>query len=483
MARTKHGKHGKRFLEERREAKAAGLPMPPTPSARKAREKKEAKNAGLPPRPRSPIRSATNGQGGRGNNDYGPPSRSDYDRPPSPRRDQSFRPRDSEQYRPNDGVFRFGAGNSGDHYRPNQMNEDRYRGDDRYDHSRNERNYQDRRRSVSPRGDRRNDYRDDRQGPRDERSNFNFSFNAPGEINRAMQNPQSYPESFRDRNDRGRRNDNSRGRGGRNARGGRGGYVPKRAADRPFLQGNREPTPELMRGMDEDATNPTKFRNIQDLSDSDEEDMDMSDDDRATEDDESEQPRKKQARGPDSKAADGNSIPRWSNPDPYTALPPPDESQRKKKDVVKLIRKARMDQTNDEFNKSAAATDDFISFDFDDDDNKDKESSPEPEINQGVAGAPSGPRSLRKDNMYPPASLPTNLPFATENPPEMSVNEELGNRKRTYDDQIKGPPLIVKKKGKQPASNGRVAREWLPKNDPTPWCVFDHSPTERMGDW
>jgi non-canonical poly(A) RNA polymerase PAPD5/7 len=60
-------------------------------------------------------------------------------------------------------------------------------------------------------------------------------------------------------------------------------------------------------------------------------------------------------------SADGDSVPKWSNPDPYTVLPPPETAKRV--DVVKLIRKAKNDAAEQNNNGNAvAANDDFISF-------------------------------------------------------------------------------------------------------------------------
>ena len=123
--------------------------------------------------------------------------------------------------------------------------------------------------------------------------------------------------------------------------------------------------------------------------------MDMSDD-------ENQHPKKKHRI--DSEAADGDSVPRWSNPDPYTALPPPDDSQRKKKDVVKLIRKARVETNSSTVNKIDAA-DDFISFDFGDEEDDQEEEEEEKDDDYvpiqsgaGVAGAPTGPRFSHRSN-------------------------------------------------------------------------------------
>ncbi|KAF1953657.1 hypothetical protein CC80DRAFT_507138 [Byssothecium circinans] len=75
--------------------------------------------------------------------------------------------------------------------------------------------------------------------------------------------------------------------------------------------------------------------------------------------------RAKVARTQSNGQADGNSVPKWSNPDPYTALPPPQIGKRV--DVVGLIRKAKNDITEKTNGTNAvAANHDFISFDQED---------------------------------------------------------------------------------------------------------------------
>ena len=148
-----------------------------------------------------------------------------------------------------------------------------------------------------------------------------------------------------------------------------------------------------MLGMD-DEENGVRFKPMEDMSDSDEAEMDMSDDEVSA----AEQPHKK-ARTI-AKAVDDDSVPRWSNPDPYTALPPPDESQRKKKDVVKLIRKARV-ETNSANAIKVNPAEDFISFDFGD--KTEDAQSPPPDLMKsgtGVVGAPTGPRFSHNANLY-----------------------------------------------------------------------------------
>jgi non-canonical poly(A) RNA polymerase PAPD5/7 len=281
----------------------------------------------------------------------------------------------------------------------------------------------------------------------------------------------------------------------------RGGFSRK-AAERPFLNTNRAPTPELMPGMDEADGHGTKYLAFEDLSDSEEAEMDLSsDDDGGSNTDE--QPNKKQARTEIKSAADGDSVPRWSNPDPYTALPPPDESRGKKKDVVKLIRKARVTATHDDSAMASAAADDFISFDFDEVEEEEEveeegivSGSDREDSVTGVPGAPTGPRNdansySHRDAIHgKPEPKPQQEPQHPETPKQkpfkmdITSNPDLGNRKRTHDDEIKGPSLVLKPAPKY-AAKGHVLREWKCPvgSDPTPWCIVDHSATANMGFW
>ena len=287
-------------------------------------------------------------------------------------------------------------------------------------------------------------------------------------------------------------------RDGRNARGGRGGRPGffKKAAERPFLVTNRAPTPELLPGMDETEDHAPKFKPLEDLDGGDSElDGDEQEGEDAAGDNEDDQPKKKQARTSASTGADGNSVPKWSNPDPYTALPPPDESLVKKKDVVKLIRKARL-ESQKEAARPVAEADDFISFNFD----EDKESEQDEDdmsISSGAtardsrqadgANAQSQSFSHRTEVIgpRPPPAMNGRTDFTPLNKPvlDTSSDPDLGNRKRTYDDRIKGPSMVPKPTPKYPAK-GSITREWkaVPEYDSTPW-VRDHSKTVNMADW
>lgn len=220
-------------------------------------------------------------------------------------------------------------------------------------------------------------------------NNHEFSFRPSGRP------APSFPArpSLRDRielpRDRGNRDYPPRGprRGDNNNRnrfgpgsGFRGGYRKPGASQRAILHARRSPTPEQMEGM---ANGGSKFRALEDLP-SQSEDSDVEEVPRTGEkikqeaeaitivelSDEDDHPRAKRAKT--AVTAPEDDKPKWSNPDPYTALPPPGGSTGPKTDVLGLIRKARMQA------ESAAAkpagVDEFISLDFGDD----AEEQPEP---------------------------------------------------------------------------------------------------------
>ncbi|KAI6715221.1 hypothetical protein JHW43_002198 [Diplocarpon mali] len=463
---------------------------------------------------------------------------------------ESYRPRvgDNHYSNPprahNQDVYQFGARRgvgASSSYRPQY---DRSRSPprkDRYasDTSRNDFSY----RPSYNQSDR--NYRDNQSHTSSQRNSFDFRFDAPPGVDFNAAEHHRAPPRQRDFTQ-----DKDNRRPLRNARGvPRGGYRgragPRLAAERDFLKTNREPTPELMTGMDEDTENGAKYIAVDDVSDSEEAEMDMSDD----ETDEAQQPKTKQART-EGKAADGDSVPRWSNPDPYTALPPPDESRGKKKDVVKLIRKARVTSSSEHVTKSAT-TDDFISFDFGDE--KEPRDDYEPQFEprgSGVRGAPLGPRgfsgSANQVSISKPAAnieqnghsyleqrvAPT-IPFSDANLPRgpaaqnqsslparpiMSTSKDtsfqikakanpvnrnnvidltsdpaLGTRKRNLEDElkvprdIKAPPTIHDKNQGKPGrpSNGSILSGWVrnPQSPASPWIGIDHSDSASMGVW
>jgi non-canonical poly(A) RNA polymerase PAPD5/7 len=216
-----------------------------------------------------------------------------------------------------------------------------------------------------------------------------------------------------------------------------------------------------------------KFRDLDELSDDDQLDMEIS-----SQSDE-EQPAKKRTKTTDVADDSADAAPKWSNPDPYTALPCPDEAQQKKRDVVALIRKARVEDSATKAANTEAAN--FISFDSssDDDDEQDDESVPEPprEPPPPLPPLPQGP---------PPA---TNVPIpsgpAIPTGPATMVRDldgPLGSRKRTANDEIKPPNYGQLKKATTKPAKGSVVAAWLckPNEDGCPWVLFDHSGTRNM---
>ena len=65
---------------------------------------------------------------------------------------------------------------------------------------------------------------------------------------------------------------------------------------------------------------------------------------------------------------------------------------------------------------------------------------------------------------------------------DLTASSSLGNRKRTFDDQIKMPHTSLKPARKM-ASSGAVVPDWrpVPGEDPCPWAEVDHSATVNMG--
>ena len=323
----------------------------------------------------------------------------------------------------------------------------------------------------------------------------------------------------------------NRPRGGHHfyrGRGSNGNYVAP--SDRPLLRQCNETGSEELLGMTVEQASVRRYMPAGNVSDSDEEPMDESDSDADNAEQNSgeslEPSRKRRIVGSGNRHGTvGNSEPKWSNPDPYTVLPPVDEETRKRKDVVKLIRKsdlhtaAKASQHN-----QVAANDDFISFEFEDDKVSIRiEVPPSPSsVDQDdygvvVPGPPSGPRQqfshLENDHGQPSGDAPgTHSKAETANslgppptlfetgplvPEEIIVDTQLprgimspehskggnvsaslpyddgalGDRKRTHNDEIKGEKVRPRKKAGFEQANGSVLPEWVASQDtdPLPW--------------
>ena len=440
-----------------------------------------------------------------GSKSYPPraPRYKDRDAPPPPPRERDLppRPRNSPP------IYRF---KEGDSYRPNHGTRDSY-------YPSNDRHLDDRiDNSYSHRGDRRDEFtfRSAQDGPR-------F----------AIINADSARPHRRSRQHAGQDYNERRGRGGY--------FRPIAPHERPLLQSRRDRTPEQMQGM---ADGSTRFLALEDVSES-EADMEMESEteesaaivetngDTPTED--GEFLSRKKTRVHAQRQVDGDSVPKWSNPDPYTVLPPPDETQAKKKDVVQLIRKAKVIHTEKVAPTNPVAdNDDFISFNFGDeviklssDDGpalpKNTPTGPahfshrnhlNPERSSRAPGAtapstnPSslGPPLSDIGNPVPPPPKtpppppPTNGPSLTGSLNQISLTEAVDvwpppdirasvntYQKGPYDAGFPPHPQQQGTKRKREQIDGRIVQEWLPQDrkTATPWCTVDHSRTEKMGYW
>lgn len=107
----------------------------------------------------------------------------------------------------------------------------------------------------------------------------------------------------------------------------------------------------------------TRFRGIPDSSDEEDEDE---------EDGEAGQPTKRLKAEDTTTAQD--TAPKWSNPEYFTVLPPPTQYDRPKKDIVQLIRKAKVESaSHSDPGRAVAQNDDFIAFESDKDDQEEGE--------------------------------------------------------------------------------------------------------------
>jgi len=280
------------------------------------------------------------------------------------------------------------------------------------------------------------------------------------------------------------------------------------------MRHQRQPTPDQLEGMNE--SRESRFKVLDDLSDSDREDddsvMELEDDvhhpvDASTQpslsnrashsdDSEDEHPRAKRARVK-SKSPESEAKPKWSNPDPYTSLPPPGESDAKKKDVVKLIRKAKVEAAKPA--ATAAEGEDFISLNFDDDftqDNSDDEGGIS--LSGSVRGEPSLPHKpsfshldhLHPDRNLPPPpaveepkgvnmSAPVPLPRLDVWPPPADVHGDPSGRSQYHTglqrqeakDAVAPLRKDKKRKRRDDVALGDTVEEWrAPEGtDPAPW--------------
>lgn len=298
-------------------------------------------------------------------------------------------------------------------------------------------------------------------------------------------------------------------------------WRPPPTSERPLLCAEREATPEQLKDMVEAEA---RFRAVEDLSDSQESDMELDSDSQPCDGASSDDERPVQKRVKTSAAVNSDvasEAPKWSNPDPYTALPPVHDAAAKRKDFVGLIRKAKT--LSGKENAAAGVSTDFISFGFDDvpdeaepasesDDSeleiiatrevvKDAKSKKFSHLDNlhpdrtapGVSSASASVDMLGPPPSMPPGLLP-NFPGASRSldvwpppPPLPPTNDNPMSRKRTrdeLDDEVTNLQQDFaggKKKGGK--INGDIIQEWRAKrkDTSTPWCTVDHSVTENLG--
>jgi non-canonical poly(A) RNA polymerase PAPD5/7 len=217
---------------------------------------------------------------------------------------------------------------------------------------------------------------------------------------------------------------------------------PGRPAERNFRRDRREPyrrqhlsaRPLLTRDHDivtpqtfRDPSAKDKFRDLTQLTDSETEDETQSDNDTSM-------PATKKLKTTSTTSPAANEMPKWSNPDVYTALPPPTETTNKGHDVLKLIRKAKIAATKDAQEQELARNEDFISFDDEQD--------------QVLQDAPDGPRADR-----------------------------LGKRKRDQEHALPRPPG-----GYRSTRDPAILEQWkaVGSANPAPWHVPCH-PQDNAG--
>ena len=249
------------------------------------------------------------------------------------------------------------------------------------------------------------------------------------------------------------------------------------AADRPLLHTRRDNTPDQLDGMADENTDVPKFRNLENMSDSDSEVMEESESENDTED---------QEKGPQ-RTEEIKAAPKWSNPEPYTSLPPP-EASKKRKDVVKLIRKARIAASNNDGHlKQLAQNDDFISFGFENEERL-QESSQQAPISSRIdrADADGQVRQTTTENTNGHRDEKSNGKAFGVVLNNIASRLTSLKRKRSMDDINDGvtPPALPKrqKTGKKTQPTGEILAEWTARDSSncTPWAS-EHQWTENAG--
>lgn len=347
-----------------------------------------------------------------------------------------------------------------------------------------------------------------RDGYRNERPQDTFSFRATNHSAPRFPSPDRHPPPPQRapadrRGPPGRRNDRTQGYRGR------GGFRRKPHTRDILNKVHRGGTPEQLEGMN--SNGQAHFAEVIDSSSESESD-DGEFVDLTRESDDEEDGGRARAKRVKTEASGSEPVaPRWSNPDPYTSLPPPESLGAPKKDIVQVIRKAKLDSARgSEAANAVKANEDFISF-FSDAGSEEGEASDVSESLQTrlppPSDAPSAPASMRmlpspRDNptsnafnstsfhsysAFPPRGPDSEMDYLEDLPPPppppppvgvgIPSKEEIANvaqqvqgrgKKRKFDERSKGV--------------GDIVDEWQPNaSNPAPWCMKDWSDVTDVG--
>jgi non-canonical poly(A) RNA polymerase PAPD5/7 len=291
------------------------------------------------------------------------------------------------------------------------------------------------------------------------------------------------------------------------------------------------------------AEDGVTYRRIDELSDSEEAEMDISGD----EAEDSQEPSSKRVRLGMAQSASDNNTPKWSNPDPYSIqLPESATGTHKRKDVVQLIRKARV-QTKEAKSAIPTEAEEFISCDFDDSGSEDiqvvddvdllptgkvtpptaskvtpiplstttkaVQKTPSTKASESLSGhrfsdfSQSAIQNQSKESQGQPGrgvngvtkpvddtdhANNTQRAFKKDDLNTQSKSKDtdpgrsaLGSRKRTHNDEIILPPHAKLKKVNRMPVHGSLMPDWKAKNgqDACPWMIEDHSSSASLGVW
>ncbi|KAK5130982.1 hypothetical protein LTR08_001393 [Meristemomyces frigidus] len=343
----------------------------------------------------------------------------------------------------------------------------------------------------------------------------NFTFNAPGPAAPRFSPDvrQSHPPPHQTRfgraeESRRRPPPGSRTRGvAANGYRGRGGFRARPAHNRDILsKTGRETTPELLEGMYIDGER--RFREVESSSGEISDDggtPDVIDLTRDSDSDVVEVPRKRIKVNSSVETA----VPKWSNPDPYTVLPPPETLGAPKKDIVQVIRKAKVDAApRVDVQDAAKENADFISLNFDDDFGGDSSSDENDAaaIYQPPSDVPKASSGFSHRDQFH-EKLGSTRPTQQAQPSSFAPrNQQLPPLQSNY--TAGGPPappsglimptdqeMVAKYAGRGQGKKRKhevlkpqsgefdILEEWEPHYaaDPTPWCNTDHSRTVTEG--